>query len=298
MSQNLVLHSGLVFHQYVVPYRCNGHWHAVCQHSFKGGAVPDGNGPNPSSFPDFRCVSTVRPQEIRRNIIFPRPSFITGLSRLLPHAMFGLIISGRPVDATPQGITETQFAFRIPPAPHFSHIVVFILPGTQLPPDTAATVYVQIPPSQEFKLLGGIGPGKESAIFKVNGIKSGNDADRDAMTDNDPSTAPSGIPAGGDIVVGISIEPAAQVEQQLLNLKSSGSQPADGGPSTAMVKMSSGPGVQVSTKVLAQRIIGNAFNFLASFGSDTVPLKAFQDWWLKFEKKVELDPSFLEREQG
>jgi hypothetical protein len=50
--------------------------------------------------------------------------------------------------------------------------------------------------------------------------------------------------------------------------------------------------------VLAQRIIGNAFNFLASFGSDTVPLKAFEEWWKKFERKIEADPSFLEREMG
>lgn len=212
--------------------------------------------------------------------------------------MFGLIISGRPVDASPQSITQTQYTFRIPPSPNFSHIVVFILPGTQLPPDTAATVYVQIPPSQEFKLLGGIGPGKESAIFKVSGIKAANaGADVDAMTDNDPAAAPSGAPAGGDIVVGVSIEPAAQVEQQLLSLKSN--QPgSSNASSTAMVPMQSNSGSKVSTKVLAQRIIGNAFNFLASFGSDTVPLKAFQDWWVKFEKKVELDPSFLEREQG
>src|ERR1700761_3598023 len=119
--------------------------------------------------------------------------------------MFGLIISGRPVDASPQQITEAQYAFRIPPNPLFHHIVVFILPGTQLPPDTAAAVYVQIPPSQEFKLLGGIGPGKESAIFKVNGIApnsgGGTDADGDMMTD-DPSTAPNaGAQAaiGGDI---------------------------------------------------------------------------------------------------
>lgn len=211
--------------------------------------------------------------------------------------MFGLIISGRPVDAAPETITDTQYAFRIPPEPHFSHIVVFILPGTQLPPDTAATVYVQIPPSTDFKLLGGIGPGKESAIFKVSGIKAGNaGTDVDAMTDNDPSTAPAGQPAGGDIAVGLSIEPAAQVEQQLLSLKSN--QPGQQGPPTALVRAHSGTGGRVSTKVLAQRIIGNAFNFLASFGSDTVPLKAFQDWWIKFENKVERDPSFLEREQG
>jgi hypothetical protein len=211
--------------------------------------------------------------------------------------MFGLIISGRPVDAAPQQITEAQYAFRIQPNPPFHHIVVFILPGTQLPPDTAATVYVQIPPSQEFKLLGGIGPGKESAIFKVSGVKSGTgptDADGDVMADDSMGAVAA---AGGEIVVGISIEPAAQVESQLATLKNSQTQQS--GSSTAMVRLNSGTGGRVTTKVLAQRIIGNAFNFLASFGSDTVPLKAFQEWWKKFEHKVELDPSFLERdEQG
>lgn len=211
--------------------------------------------------------------------------------------MFGLIISGRPVDAVPQAITGIQYAFRIPPTPNFSHIVVFLLPGIQLPPDTAATVYVQIPPSQEFKLLGGIGPGKESAIFKVSGLKAGvhgngpADGDVDAMTDDLAANANAAAP--GDIVVGISIEPTVQVEAQLASLK---------GPSTVqtqpgqLVRFNSSTGGRATTKVLAQRIIGNAFNFLASFGSDTVPLKAFQDWWAKFEKKVELDPSFLERE--
>jgi hypothetical protein len=211
--------------------------------------------------------------------------------------MFGLIISGRPVDAAPQAITESQFAFRIPPVPSFSHIVVFLLPGTQLPDGTAASVYVQIPPSQEFKFLGGIGPGKESAIFKVSGLKNGgsNEMDGDAMTDDagQPSANTNGtVPAGADIVVGVSIEPAAQVEAQMSSLKE-----PTGVPPMALVRQQSATGGKVTTKVLAQRIIGNAFNFLSSFGSDTVPLKAFQDWWTKFERKVELDPSFLEREQ-
>ena len=210
--------------------------------------------------------------------------------------MFGLIISGRPVDATPQQITEAQYAFRIQPSPSFHHIVVFILPGTQLPPGTAATVYVQIPPSQDFKLLGGIGPGKESAIFRVIGLESGAStiaSDGDVMADD---SAPASV-AAGEIVVGISIEPAAQVESQLASLKNNQTQPSD--PSTAVVRLNQGTMGRVTTKVLAQRIVGNAFNFLASFGSDTVPLKAFQDWWMKFEKKIELDPSFLERdEQG
>jgi hypothetical protein len=211
--------------------------------------------------------------------------------------MFGLIISGRAVDAAPQAVTESQFAFTIPPVPSFNHIVVFLLPGTQLPEGTAASVYVQLPPSQEFKFLGGIGPGKESAIFKVSGLKNGgsNELDGDAMTDDagQPSANTNGtIPSGANIVVGISIEPAAQVEAQMLSFK----EPANVA-TTAMIRQTSTTGGGVTTKVLAQRIIGNAFNFLSSFGSDTVPLKAFQDWWTKFERKIELDPSFLEREQ-
>lgn len=201
------------------------------------------------------------------------------------------------MDAAPQAITQTQYAFKIAPQPAFSHIVVFILPGTQFPVDTAATVYVQIPPSQEFKLLGGIGPGKESAIFRVSGLKSGVladgnvDSDVDAMTDDSSASAAGATAmATGDIVLGVSIEPAAQVNAQLANVNQR---------SSSLAKLNSTSGSKVTTKLLAQRIIGNAFNFLASFGSDTVPLKAFQDWWTKFEKKVELDPTFLERaEQG
>lgn len=210
--------------------------------------------------------------------------------------MFGLIISGRPVDAQPQAITEAQYAFKIPPAPAFSHIVVFLLPGIILPEGTAVTVYVQIPPSQEFKLLGGIGPGKESAIFKVSGLKSGS-MDENSMID-DPTAQAAANAVEGEIVVGVSIEPIPQVEAQLATLKTG---PQNSGPqetSNALVRVNDTPSSRVATKVLAQRIIGNAFNFLASFGSDTIPLKAFQAWWEKFEKKVELDPSFLEREDA
>ena len=65
--------------------------------------------------------------------------------------------------------------------------------------------------------------------------------------------------------------------------------------------------------VIAQRIAKNLFNYLSSFASanlppgvmalgglrvDTtyVPLKAFEDWWGKFNRKIETDPGFLERD--
>lgn len=219
--------------------------------------------------------------------------------------MFGLIISGRPVNASPEAISQTQYAFKIPPTPSFSHIVLFLLPGTELPPGTAASVWIQLPPSQGFRLLGGIGPGKESAIFKISGVKPGpvpadttSNTDIDAMTDDatTPAVISSSTASGADIVVGISIEPAAQVESQIAGLKTA---QAHSAPSSALVRQQSSPvASRVATSVLAQRIIGNAFNFLASFGSETVPLKAFQAWWDKFQHKIEVDPGFLEREEG
>ena len=65
--------------------------------------------------------------------------------------------------------------------------------------------------------------------------------------------------------------------------------------------------------VIAQRIARNLFNFLGGFVTENlpagtvalggvrvegtyVPLKAFEEWWGKFNHKVESDPGFLERE--
>ena len=195
-------------------------------------------------------------------------------------------------------VSQTQFAFSFSSQPQFSHIVVFILPGNSLPPDAAAAVYIQFP-GRDFKLLGAIGNEKQSAIFKVNfpntqaGAAEGVAGGRlggDEMVDETPQ-APGGPDAGlmGDINLGISVEPKASVAEQLANVE------RQSGSSTAMVKR------PPSTKILAQRIIKNAFNFLASFaggqgGNEMVPLRSFQDWWTKFERRVENDPGFLERD--
>jgi hypothetical protein len=196
--------------------------------------------------------------------------------------MFGLLISGRPIDAQPQAISPTQFAFQVPSRPAFNHIAVFSLPGNELPPDAAAAIFIQIPPSTEFKLVGALSSMRPSTMFKIN---TGNNVapsagDDQLMLDDTPEGVEIGGPA---IVVGIEIQPAAQVKALLAEQKANSS--------TQLVPSS------YSAKILAQRIIANAFNFLASFGSDTVPLKAFESWWSKFESKVNNDPSFLERPQ-
>lgn len=185
--------------------------------------------------------------------------------------MFSVILPGRPCLTEIQNVSANQFAYSFLALPHFSHIVVFMLPGNTLPNGTAAGVFLQLPGKQQFKFLGGLANEKQSAIFKINlPEESGNSV----------------------INLGISIEPMANIEAQMIQLQNE-----QHTNSSAMVK------AKPSTKVLAQRIIQNAFNFLSSFsgnagGTEVIPLKSFQDWWAKFERRIENDPSFLERSES
>lgn len=204
----------------------------------------------------------------------------------------GVIISGRPVLTDARVVSETQFAFQIPSQPSFAHIVVFLLPGITLPDGTAAAVYAQLAGATQFKLLGAIANEKPSAIFKVTdkygGPAGGGIGDEDVMVDE-------GMSGNGTLALGISIEPVQQVAAALEQQKA---QAAAAAPATGNAIVLRGQNT-VTTKVLAQRIIKNCYDFLTSWGSgDTVPLKAFQAWWTKFENRIERDPGFLERSDG
>lgn len=110
------------------------------------------------------------------------------------------------------------------------------------------------------------------------------------------------IDPNATVTLGISIEPVQSVATKMAALQAQ-SQPQAQSTSTDLVR-TTGQRPPVTTKILAQRIIGNAFNFLASFaasdpraqGEEVVPLKAFRDWWSKFERRIDADPGFLERE--
>lgn len=194
--------------------------------------------------------------------------------------LFGLVPANLPLVTDPtEVISPTSFIYSIPPVRTFSHIVIFLLPGVALPENTAAAIYLVTPPPTPgappgSKFLGGIGPGKESAIFNLKGSLP---------------TQANGAPP---VVIGVSIEPADSVSARIAEVKATSS--ASGNQqSNALV-------ARPSTLVLAQRIIQNAFNFLAGFSGtagqvEVVPLKAFEDWWKKFESKVRTDPGFLER---
>lgn len=112
-------------------------------------------------------------------------------------------------------------------------------------------------------------------------------------------------PSAAEIILGVSVESGEEVSAKMAALQTNNSS-SDGGTSLVLAGRRPAP---TTTTVLAQRIIKNAFNFLASFagnvpvpgssgtaGVEVVPLKAFQDWWTKFENRVKNDPSFLERD--
>lgn len=95
-------------------------------------------------------------------------------------------------------------------------------------------------------------------------------------------------------MLGISVQPEEVVEAQLEALRQAGG----GGAGAGKLVVANS-----DVKGLAQRIVGDCFNYLSSFatgsvGREVVELKAFQNWWQKFEKKLEVDPGFLERGNG
>jgi hypothetical protein len=117
-----------------------------------------------------------------------------------------------------------------------------------------------------------------------------------------------------EITIGVSVESAEEVAAKMAALPASSTTGnntglAGAGTSQAVVPRIGGAAAvggvpsHEQTIRLAQRIIKNAFNFLASFsgnmenGVEVVPLKAFEGWWRKFEGKVVNDPGFLSREE-
>jgi len=204
--------------------------------------------------------------------------------------LFGLVAAGTPVVVTPtETLTPTSWLYSLPPPPGStkrpSHLTVFLAPDVALPPNTAAAVYLVTPPAPgaaepASTFIGGVGPGKESAVFALGG-GSGT-----------PATAAAAGPQ--NLVVGISLEDGAAVTSRIAE------RAKEMAAANAAKQQQQPAPAPVDTVVLAQRIISNAFHFLASFSVkagavDMVPLKKFEEWWRRFEARLRSDPGFLER---
>ncbi|EPY54258.1 inositol metabolism protein Opi10 [Schizosaccharomyces cryophilus OY26] len=195
--------------------------------------------------------------------------------------MFGAICAGRLVQTNLQQVAENQFVFQLDFAESLNHIVVFLLPTAPFAPGMGAKVYFQWP-GKPFQFLGYLTNDKPSAIFRLkNTIQS--------LSDNAPCI-------GVTAVLGISVEPTTNFIET----------PAGEAAATSAVAKPLPP-----TTSIAQRILRNLYNFLASFAishlppnsvglgdlrpNDTyIPLKVFQDWHTKFLAKINNNPNFLD----
>lgn len=200
--------------------------------------------------------------------------------------MFGAICSGRPMQLAQQ-VEATKFVVAIPNASKVNHLAIFLLPQTEFTdPSYTALVYFQLPNLTEFKLLGGLNPLKPSAIFKLNtGESISNIEDDDLMNDSDPSDSQV-------LNIGISIEttPNAEVLLEQEKQKQKILMPANNSVPTVPA-----PQAPQDIASLANKIVAHAYNYLGGFvdSAGKVPIKQFDNWWLKFRTKLANNPSFL-----
>ncbi|GMG20362.1 unnamed protein product [Ambrosiozyma monospora] len=232
--------------------------------------------------------------------------------------MFGSTLSGRPVKLCNE-ISQLQYVIQfdnIQLNKPTQYLTIFILPDVQFDPNYTALIYFQYkllndpsPNGQtEFKLLGGLSQTKQSSIFKVSlgtfytpDDKTSNDVDMDA-DDFTGGYRPS-FTSDLSLVIGISVEPNAQANAALSELKKSSpskpTPPHQAGQTTNNVpkKPAPVPAESVDIEVLSNNIITNAYNFLSSFvdSNNKVYIARFDDWWAKFKHKMANDEKFRQR---
>lgn len=211
-------------------------------------------------------------------------------------SIFGAICLGRPMILAEQ-VDQTKFVINIPNASNISYITIFILPNSPFVDNNfTALIYFQLPQdagtsAPEFKLLGGINPNKPSAIYKISNIHPTTRKPDDGMDLEMGGGEPIDLTDSVSINIGISIEPTPQAEQTILQSKQS-----NNSNSSALVPASRPQqNTPDSTASLANKIVGHAYNYLASFidAQGKVPIKAFDNWWDKFKAKLQNNPNFL-----
>lgn len=222
-------------------------------------------------------------------------------------SIFGAICLGRPMILAEQ-VDQTKFVINIPNASNISYITIFILPNSPfVDSNFTALIYFQLPrdggpgattanEAPEFKLLGGINPNKPSAIYKISNIHPTTKRADDGLDMDMGGGEPIDLSDSVSINIGISIEPTPQAEQTILQSKQNNNINSN----NALVATSNQqqqPAVNTpdSTAKLANKIVGHAYNYLASFidPQGKVPIKAFDNWWDKFKTKLQNNPNFL-----
>eukprot|EP00124_Ichthyophonus_hoferi_P005066 Ihof_evm3s657 gene=Ihof_evmTU3s657 len=153
--------------------------------------------------------------------------------------MFGLIIAGRLVQATPQLVDTNKFIFDVTSPETVSHAVVFMTGETPFPEGLGGAVYLNW--NNVWQFLGIVSNEKPSAIFHISSAKP-----KDEYIVSSPFGGVSVLaaPPVGVAQIGISVEPL----QELLQMTPAGKDIAT-----------------VNFSTISQRLLNNLWNYLSSF---------------------------------
>ncbi|KAJ6591298.1 hypothetical protein DFH09DRAFT_1139224 [Mycena vulgaris] len=183
--------------------------------------------------------------------------------------MFGCCVAGRLLQTNLQQVDETHAVFELPAANAINHVCVFLLGTVPFPDGYGCTVHFYWP-GKGFQLLGMLSNEKPSAIFRLRGtFTPRQDA---SATHSAFSASASAGPAQDTAILGLSIEPLAQIAPQL--------------PSVVAK-----PEPLRDTTLLAERIVKHLFNYVSGFtggvGPDVaVPMTLIVKWYESFVGKV------------
>ncbi|KAJ2225808.1 hypothetical protein IWW45_007723 [Coemansia sp. RSA 485] len=206
--------------------------------------------------------------------------------------MFGCIVAGRLVQTNLQQVDANKYVFELPDAHNINHIVVFLLGTIPFEPGFGATVHL-LWPNKNWQMLGALSNEKPSSIFRLKSVVG---------QDGQPMPNISAE-------LGISIEPLQSVEQQLQQMRGQQQQqPAASTTSSALVPAASGSLSLQVARQFAERTMQNLYEYATSYakspdatmgllGSNApvqvLPVKAFDDWFQSFLRKVQRDPAVV-----
>ncbi|KAF8895910.1 hypothetical protein CPB84DRAFT_1731688 [Gymnopilus junonius] len=199
--------------------------------------------------------------------------------------MFGCLVAGRLLQTNLTQVDDTHAYFELPNASTINHLCVFLT--DPFPEGYGAAVHF-FWPGKGFQLLGMLSNEKPSAIFRLRGTYSGETFSAAQNRFSTFSTVQT--PGQQDVtaILGLSIEPLAQIQAQLQSLPSS---------------VVSGLDLSRDPTKLAERIVKHLFNFISGFTSGplspdvAVPMGIIAKWYEMFLSKVRAGGiGFLERE--
>lgn len=202
--------------------------------------------------------------------------------------MFGYIVAGRLVQTNLQQVDVNKYVFELPDAHNINHLVVFLLGTIPFEPGYAATVHL-LWPNKSWQMLGVLTNDKPSSIFRLKSAISSTEAA------NMPST---------NAELGISVEPIQEVERQYRQMRQ---QSSSGDDSGALVPSAIAPSLQ-NAKQFAEKTLQSLYDYALSYATkldatmgmagsnasvQVLPVKAFEEWYQNFLRKVQRDPSHV-----